>query len=114
MDRIVHNYVRTGICGANHLGVHHGSRHGARREHVALNVHSANDTAEVDRGLSRVPYMVSGNIRLHLCPGYSHTEYEDSHREVESSPSNIDVVIRDQERSGNILWLSRLRWRRYT
>src|SRR5215468_2352865 len=112
MDRIVRNHVRTDIYGVNHLGVHRGPRHGARREHVAFNVHAAGDTAEFHRGLSRVTYMVSGNVCLHLCAGYSHTEYDHSKRVVESGSSNIDVVIRDHERSGNILWLSRARWGR--
>src|SRR5262249_47683287 len=78
MDRVVRNQIRTDIYDANHLADPRGPRHRARREHVAFNVHSANDTAEVDRGLSRVPYMVSGNVCLDLCAGYSHTEYDDS------------------------------------
>src|SRR5205807_1852496 len=115
IDRVVRNQIRTRVCDANRLGSRRClRRHGASGDHVPLHIHSPANTPEVYRGFSGVPYLVSGNVRLDLRAGYTHTEYEDPQRIVESSSSSkIDVVISDQERSGDILWLSRVRWHRY-
>src|SRR5437870_12670851 len=89
----------------------------SRRRHTRWPRDWSSDVCSSDlvyRGFSGVPYLVSGNVRLDLRAGYTHTEYEDPQRIVESSSSSkIDVVISDQERSGDILWLSRVRWHRY-
>jgi hypothetical protein len=59
-------------------------------------------------------YLVSGNVCLHFRAWHPHAEYEDPYLLVESRSSDIDVIINDQQRSGDILWLSRVRWVRNT
>src|ERR1700722_2363394 len=116
IDRVVRNQIRTRVCDANRLGSRRClRRHGTCRDHVPLYVHSSVNAPKVDRGLSRVLNLVPRNVHLDLGAGYSHTEYEDPHGIVKSSSSSkVDAVISDHERSGHILWLSRVRWHGYT
>jgi len=112
IDPVVRNQIRTGIDDANRL--RRSCRHGPRRDHVPLDICSSDDTPEINRRLRRVPDRVSGNVDLHFCACYPHTEYQDPHGLVSShSSSEVDIVIHDQERSGDFLRVSWVRWRRY-
>src|SRR6267378_2173370 len=116
IDRVVRNQIRTRVCDANRLGSRRFlRRHGTCGDHVPLHVHSSVNAPKVDRGLSRVLYLVPRNVRLDLRAWYPHAKHQYSYGVVLSrSSSKIDVVISDQERSGDTLWLSRVRWHRYT
>ena len=75
-------------------------------DYVALDIHSPTDLVHIDRPLGDVSDLVPANIKVHFLVRRSPcSEYDNAQGIVASSPSNINIVMNERQRSEIVLVL---------